>query len=162
MNKVILCGHLGADPELRSTTSGTAVCNLRIATNSRIKGPDGEWTDHTEWHSVVVWQAQAETCAKYLSKGRQVLIDGRLQTRPWTDRDGNERQKTEVVAERVEFVGQRDSGDEAAPSGRGGRQGGEDRSRQQDSRQGGQRGGSGYRGSYGGHGDGGGKNDIPF
>ena len=161
VNRVHLVGNLGADPESRTTGNGTVVANLRLATSSRRKDGD-EWVEHTEWHRVVCFGRTAESVCSYLTKGRQVYVEGELRTNKWTDRDGNERHKTEVVADRVEFVGQRDSGDEAAPSGRGGRQGGEDRSRQQDSRQGGQRGGSGYRGSYGGHGDAGGKDDIPF
>jgi len=140
MNRVTLCGHLGADPELRQTSKGTSVCNMRIATNSRVKDPDGEWTDHTEWHNVVAWSGQADSCAQYLTKGRQVLIEGRLQTRPWTDRDGNERQKTEVVADRVHFVGGRgDAGRGDAGRGDDNRQGNRQQVR--------------HRGGYGGHGD---------
>jgi len=105
VNKVILIGNLGADPELRYTSGGTPVADLRIATNRKFKSRDGEWQEETEWHRVVVWSRQAETCNEYLSKGRTVYIEGRLQTRQWEDKSGNKRYTTEVVAERVQFLG---------------------------------------------------------
>lgn len=100
LNRVIVMGNLGQDPELRHTQGGTAVCNLSIATTER-RGEE----QITEWHSIVVWGKTAEACAKYLSKGRGALVEGRLQTRSWEDRDGQKRYKTEIVAESVQFVG---------------------------------------------------------
>ncbi len=108
VNKVILLGNLGADPELRFTPSKFPICNLRIATNERRKSPEGEWVDQTEWHAVVVLGKQAENCAQYLAKGRQVFIEGRLQTRKWQDQEGKDRYKTEIVANSVQFIGGRD------------------------------------------------------
>lgn len=106
VNKVILVGRLGQDPELRHTTSGKAVCNLRLATGDE---------DKTEWHNVVVWEKPAENCAKYLSKGRQVYVEGRLQTRKYEDKAGVERKATDVVAYSVQFLGGKGDG----PSGEG-------------------------------------------
>ncbi len=110
VNKVILIGNLGADPEMRSTGSGMAVCNLRVATSTRRKDRDGNWTDHTEWHNVVVFGRTAENINQYCRKGKQLFIEGRLQTRKWQDRDGNDRYSTEVVGENVKFLGGRDGG----------------------------------------------------
>lgn len=111
VNKVILIGNLGADPELRYTPGGTAVADLRIATNRRYKTRDGDWQEETEWHSVVVWSKQAESCKEYLSKGRTVYIEGRLQTRSWDDqKSGQKRYKTEIVADTVQFLGGKGGG----------------------------------------------------
>jgi single-strand DNA-binding protein len=111
VNKVILIGNLGADPELRYTPGGTAVVDLRIATNRRYKTRDGDWQEETEWHSVVVWSKQAENCKEYLAKGRTVYIEGRLQTRSWDDqKSGQKRYKTEVVADTVQFLGGKGGG----------------------------------------------------
>jgi single-strand DNA-binding protein len=107
VNKVLILGNLGADPDLRYTPSQVPVCNLRIATNERRRNAQGEWDDHTEWHSVVAFNKQAENCNQYLSKGRQVFVEGRLQTRKWQDKDGNDRYSTEIVAANVQFVGGR-------------------------------------------------------
>ena len=107
LNKVLILGNLGADPELRVTQSQTPVCTLRVATTDRRKDQSGEWVEHTEWHSVVVWGKQAENCNTYLKKGRQVFVEGRLQTRKWQDQTGNNRYTTEVVANNVQFVGGR-------------------------------------------------------
>lgn len=103
VNKVILIGNLGADPETRETKSGSSVGNLRIATNERRK-IDGEWADHTEWHRVTVFGKTAENCEKYLSKGRQVYVEGRIQTRQWKDKEGNDKYTTEIVADQVRFL----------------------------------------------------------
>ncbi len=105
VNKVILVGNLGADPELRSTGSGTAVTSVRIATTERFKDKDGQWTDRTEWHNVVVWGRTAETLHQYAKKGKQLYVEGRLQTRKWQDKDGADRYSTEVVADVVRFLG---------------------------------------------------------
>ena len=104
LNKVILIGNLGADPEVKATGSGLSVANLRIATTEKYKD-----VEKTEWHRVVVFGKQAETCKEYLSKGRQVYIEGRIQTRQWDDKDGNKRYTTEVIANRVLFLGSRQS-----------------------------------------------------
>lgn len=109
VNKVILVGRLGQDPELNYTNSGTAVCNMRMATGDSYTNRDGERVDTTEWHDVVAWGSLGETCGEYLEKGRQVYVEGSLQTRSWEDRDGNTRYSTEVKARDVVFL----SGDEA-------------------------------------------------
>ena len=105
VNKAILLGNLGRDPELRHTASGKAVATLRLATNEQWTDQSGERQERTEWHSVVVWGRQAENCSQYLKKGRSVYVEGRLQTRKWQDKDGNDRYSTEVVADRVQFIG---------------------------------------------------------
>lgn len=110
VNKVILLGNLGADPELRHTASGTPVANMRLATSRRWNNKDGEWQEETQWHSVVAWGKTGELCCQYLSKGRKVYIEGRLQTRKWQDKDwqdkdGRDRYSTEVVADKVVFLG---------------------------------------------------------
>ncbi len=108
MNKVFLMGNLGQKPELRhSKTSGAAVLNLRMATNRRVKDGDGEWHDEADWHSVVVFGRRAEGLAKVLDKGSKILVEGRLQTRQWEDKQGNNRYTTEVIAWEVEFAGGR-------------------------------------------------------
>lgn len=109
VNKVILIGNLGQDPELRYTGSGTAVCNLSIATNETYKDRDGNLVEKTEWHRVVTWDRLAEICGEYLSKGRQVYIEGSLQTRSWEDQDGNTRYTTEIKAREMQMLGNRDS-----------------------------------------------------
>ena len=136
VNKAILIGNLGQDPELRSTASGTSVCTLRVATTDRRKDRDGNWSDFTEWHSVVVFGKQAENASRYLAKGRQVYVEGRIQTRKWQDRNGNDRYSTEIVCDNLRFLssgagggGRREGG------GGGGREGG---------------GGGGYSGGGGG------------
>ena len=103
VNKVILVGNLGADPEVRETNGGSHVANLRMATTHRAKVGD-EWGEQTEWHTVTVFGRQAELCGKYLSKGRQLYIEGRIQTRKWQDKEGNNRYSTEVVANDVKFL----------------------------------------------------------
>lgn len=105
VNKVILIGNLGADPELRSTGGGTSVCSLRVATTEKRKDKDGNWTEQTEWHAVVVWGKQAESVHQYCKKGKQLYIEGRLQTRKWQDKEGKDQYSTEVVAENVRFLG---------------------------------------------------------
>jgi len=107
VNKAILIGNLGADPEARYTQSGQAVTNFRIATSERWTGRDGQQQERTEWHRIVTFGKLAETCRDYLSKGRQVYVEGRIQTRQWEDRDGNKRYTTEIVAQTVRFLGGR-------------------------------------------------------
>lgn len=104
VNRVFLIGRLGADPELRHTKGGTAVVNLRMATNFRRKNGD-EWEEQTEWHDVTVWGRTAENVEKFCTKGKQIFVEGRLQTREWEDREGNPRRVTEIVAETVRFLG---------------------------------------------------------
>jgi single-strand DNA-binding protein len=98
VNKVILVGNLGRDPEVRYTTSGTAVANFTMATTDRWNDQSGERKERTEWHRIVVWAKQAEIVGEYLRKGRQVYVEGSLQTREWTDREGNKRYTPEVRA----------------------------------------------------------------
>jgi len=105
VNKVILIGNLGRDPETRYTQGGTPVSNFTMATTERWTDPSGEKKERTEWHRIVVWGKQAEIASQYLRKGRQVYIEGSLQTREWTDRDGNKRQTTEVRAQRLQLLG---------------------------------------------------------
>ena len=107
MNKVILSGRLGADPEVRTAASGTAVAKLRLATNGRQKNADGGWEKTTEWHNVVAFGKTAEMLDQYAPKGKELVIEGRLQTRSYEDRDGNKRYSTEVIVENVELVGPR-------------------------------------------------------
>jgi len=158
VNKVIILGNLGADPEMKYTANGTAVCNLRIATSEAFKGQDGNWQERTEWHRVVVYGKSAENCGQYLSKGRQVYIEGRLQTRSWDDQSGQKRWMTEIVAREVQFLGGGQQGGQGGGyGGQGGQQGGQ---------------GGGYGGGYGqqqgGHPDDGfggpppSDDDIPF
>ena len=105
VNLVILVGHLGADPELRQTGGGTPVCNLRIATSKRFKDRDNQPQEKTEWHRVVTWGSLAENCQQYLSRGRQVYVEGEIETREWTDKDGTKRYATEIRASQVVFLG---------------------------------------------------------
>ncbi|MBW1714032.1 MAG: single-stranded DNA-binding protein, partial [Deltaproteobacteria bacterium] len=97
INKVILIGNLGADPEMRYTAGGTPVANFRLATSERFKDASGEWQERTEWHRVVFFGRTAEVCGEYLTKGRQVYVEGRLQTRSWEDKEGQTRYTTEIV-----------------------------------------------------------------
>ena len=108
VNKVILIGNLGRDPDLRYTTSGTAVANFTMATSDRWTDPSGEKKERTEWHRIVVWGKQAEICGEYLRKGKQVYVEGSLQTREWTDREGQKRYTTEVRAQRFQMLGRAD------------------------------------------------------
>jgi single-strand DNA-binding protein len=105
VNKAIILGNLGRDPELRHTPAGKAVCTLRIATNEVWTDQSGERQERTEWHTAVVWGRQAENCNQYLKKGRTVYIEGRLSTRKWQDKEGKDRYSTEIVADRVQFIG---------------------------------------------------------
>ena len=107
VNKVILLGRLGADPEIRYTQSGQPVGSLRIATSENWNDREGNRQERTEWHNITVWGKQAETCGQYLAKGRQVYIEGRLQSREYTDRDNIQRRAWEVVANKVVFIGGR-------------------------------------------------------
>ena len=110
VNKVILIGNLGADPDLRHTPSGTAVSNLRLATTEVFSNREGEKNKRTEWHRVVAFGRLAEICNQYLKKGRQVYIEGRLQTREWEDQKGDKRYTTEIVATNMMMLGSRGEG----------------------------------------------------
>ena len=143
INKVILIGNLGADPELKYTASGTPVCTFRLATNESFKDREGNQQERTEWHRIVAWAKLGEIAAQYLSKGRQVYIEGSIRTRSWEDQSGERKYMTEIVARDIQFLG-------------GQAQGG---------------GGGGYGGGSGGGGGGGGNDfggppppddDIPF
>lgn len=106
VNKVMLIGNLGRDPEVRHTNNGGKVTSLNIATTERRSQPDGTWADHTEWHRVVVFGKQAETAERFLSKGRQVYIEGKLRTSKYQDKTtGQDRYSTEVIADQVRFLG---------------------------------------------------------
>jgi single-strand DNA-binding protein len=113
INRVVLVGNLTRDPEMKHLPSGTALCSLRIAVNTRRKDESGQWTDKPNYFDVSVWGNQGESCAQYLSKGRPVAIDGRLEWREWEATDGSgKRQAVEIVADNVQFLGSRgDSGD---------------------------------------------------
>jgi single-strand DNA-binding protein len=122
INRVILTGNLTRDPELRNLPSGTAVCSLRVAVNTRRKdGSTGEWVDKPNYFDVTVWGAQGENCAQYLQKGRPVAVDGRLEWREWEDKQGNKRQSVDIIADSVQFLGSREGGENG---GRGGENGG--------------------------------------
>jgi len=110
VNKVILVGHLGADPDMRYTPSGQGVCELRLATSESWNDKNGQRQERTEWHRIVVWGRTAENCGQDLDKGRQVYIEGRLQTREWQDKEGQKRQTTEIVANTVQFLGGKGGG----------------------------------------------------
>ena len=124
INRVVLVGNLTRDPELRHTPSGTAVCSLRLAVNTRRKDQSGQWVEKPNYFDVTVWAQQGENCAQYLSKGRPVAVDGRLEWREWDAQDGTKRQAVEVVADSVQFLGSREGGGELGgnqyiPSGAG-------------------------------------------
>jgi len=120
INRVVLVGNLTRDPELRHTPSGMAVCNLRLAVNSRKKDETGNWVDKPNYFDVTVWGSQGENCAQYLSKGRPVAIDGRLEWREWETPEGAKRQAVDVVADNVQFLGGRGDGEGGGGGGGGG------------------------------------------
>jgi single-strand DNA-binding protein len=119
VNKVILIGNLGVDPEIRYTSQGNVpVANLRLATSDRWQDKSsGEWQERTEWHRVVAWRHLAERAERFLQKGKQVYVEGRLETRKWQDRDGNDRYTTEVIARDLMILGRRDENEAAGGSG---------------------------------------------
>ncbi len=122
INKVILIGNLGADPEMKYTAGGTAICKFRLATTEVFKDRDGNQQERTEWHRVVAWAKLAEICGQYLSKGKQVYVEGSLRTSSWDDQDGNKRYTTEINARDVQFL----SGGAGGGSSSGGSGGGDD------------------------------------
>ena len=107
INKVILVGNVGRDPEIRSTQSGTQVANFSLATNERRRDANGEWTDHTEWHRIVVWGRMVGVVEQYVQKGRQPYIEGVLRTRDWEQKDGQKRQSTEIHVRELKLLGGR-------------------------------------------------------
>ena len=122
VNKVILVGNLGRDPEMKYTAGGTALCKFSLATTEVFSDKEGKQQERTEWHNVVAWGKLAEICGQYLSKGRQVYVEGGLRTRSWDDQNGNKRYTTEINAREVQFLG----GGPAASGGGGTGAGGED------------------------------------
>src|SRR5512135_2270371 len=104
VNKVILVGHLGADPEMRYTADGTAVCNFRIATTERFKDRQGNMQERTEWHKIVAWRKLAETCGQYLSKGKQVYVEGKIRNETW-EKDGTKQYSYKIEADTIRFLG---------------------------------------------------------
>lgn len=141
LNKVMLIGNLGQDPELRYSQGGGAILRLRLATTERYVTKGGEKQERTEWHTAVMFGTRAEALNKYLTKGQTVYIEGRLQTRQWEDKDGNKRSTTEVIANELLFLGGGRGGGGGRPAGGGEPEGG---------------GGGGYSGGGGGAGGGGG------
>ena len=139
VNKVILIGNLGADPELRQTTGGKSVCDIRMATSEKWKDKQGEAQEKTEWHRVIFWGKPAEIINQYCTKGQKLYIEGRIQTRTWDDKEGNKRYTTEIVGHDFMFLGTKGDG--------GG---------------GGQTSGQGGGGSYGGGGEVPPNDDLPF
>jgi len=105
INKVILVGHLGKDPELRYTPTGTPVATFSLATSEKFKDRDGQPQERTEWHNIVAWRGLAEICDKYLHKGKQVYIEGKITTRKYQDRDGQDRYITEIIADQMQMLG---------------------------------------------------------
>ena len=123
INKVILIGNLGADPEIRYTQSGAPVATFRIATTERWKGQDGQTQEQTEWHNIVAWRGLAQICGEHLAKGSRVYIEGKLQTRKWQDKNGNDRYSTEIIAREMKMLSPRSTtgsgGGEYSGSGMG-------------------------------------------
>lgn len=107
LNKVMIIGNLGGEPEMKYTANGDAVTTFSVAANESWTGKDGDKQERTEWFSVVAWKRLAETCAQYLEKGRSVYVEGRLQTRSWEGQDGKKNYRTEVIADQVRFLGER-------------------------------------------------------
>ena len=174
INKVILVGNLGRDPEVKTSQGGGSVCRLSVATTERQKDRDGNWEDHTEWHTVVCFGNTADNVGRFLKKGRQVYVEGKLRTNKWKDKDGNDRYTTEVVAFDVKFLGGGGQGEggndrQRDDSDRGNRRSEPDRGRDASKGSSGRAGGGSASsqggGSYGGGASSGSYNtddDIPF
>jgi single-strand DNA-binding protein len=107
LNKAMIIGNLGKDPEIRSTTSGQSVATFSLATGEKFKNKSGEWDERTEWHNVVLWGKLAEIAGQYLAKGKTVYIEGRIQTRKWQDKDGRDRYTTEIVGDKMQMLSSR-------------------------------------------------------
>jgi single-strand DNA-binding protein len=169
VNKVILIGNLGANPELRYTNSGTAVASLRVATSRRRKDQaSGQYIEETEWHSVVAWAKTAEFCGNYLSKGSKIYVEGRLQTRKWQDKNGNDRYTTEIISENLQNLTPRSSGGGGGDNKGGGFHDAASSEGPFEGGSGGDKGGfgggsGGFGGGFGGDsGDSGTGDDVPF
>jgi single-strand DNA-binding protein len=117
INKIILVGNLGKDPELRQTASGTSVASFSLATSEKFKDKNGTMQERTEWHNIVAWGNLAEICGKYLHKGKQIYCEGRIQNRSYDDRDGNKRYITEIVINNMQMTGSRSDGDRIGQAG---------------------------------------------
>ncbi len=115
VNKVILVGNLGADPEIMTLESGVKMARISVATNEVYRDKDGERQEKTEWHRVVLWRNKAELAEKYLSKGRQVYVEGRLRNRQYQDKEGNQRYTTEILCDVINFLGGREGGEQQTP-----------------------------------------------
>ncbi len=115
INKVILVGNLGKDPELRYTPNGTAVASFSLATSSRWKDSSGEFQEKTEWHRIIAWGRQAEVCNEYLKKGSQVYVEGRIQYRSFDDKDGNKKFVTEIIVGVMQMLGRKETGPQSPP-----------------------------------------------
>ncbi|HXE97596.1 MAG TPA: single-stranded DNA-binding protein [Dongiaceae bacterium] len=123
LNKVMLIGNLGKDPEVRFTASGQAVASFSLATSEKFKGKTGEWEERTEWHNITLWGKLAEISGEYLSKGKTIYVEGRLQTRKWQDKSGNDRYTTEIVGDKMQMLspkGERSGGDTSSSPKTGG------------------------------------------
>ncbi|MDD2851631.1 MAG: single-stranded DNA-binding protein [Desulfuromonadaceae bacterium] len=119
LNKVMLIGNLGKDPEVRFTSSGQAVASFSLATSEKFKGKNGEWEERTEWHNITLWGKLAEIAGEYLTKGKTIFLEGRLQTRKWQDKSGNDRYTTDVVGDKMQMLspkGERSGSDASASS----------------------------------------------
>ena len=143
LNKVILVGHLGQDPKISYAQSGLPIANMRLATSERIRDKDGQFTERTDWHTIVTFDKQADFCGKYLAKGSLIMVEGRLQTRKWQDKEGQDRYSTEVVAQRVQALGPRPGGSQGGQGSEGGGYAPRPQNAQQGNQQGGQQGGYG-------------------
>ena len=121
LNKVMIIGNLGKDPEMRFTANGSSVATFSVAVSRQVPSGDGERREETEWFSVVAWNKLAELCNQYLQKGRKVYVEGRLQTRSWDAQDGTKKYRTEVIAQEVQFLDSRDAVGAGAGVGRGSR-----------------------------------------
>ena len=115
VNKVILVGNLGSDPQIRYTPQGTAVANFSVATTEKFTNKNGERESRTEWHRIVAWSKLAEICSEYLKKGKQVYIEGRIQTRQWDDKEGKKRSTTEIIANNMVMLGRAGDAGDVAP-----------------------------------------------
>lgn len=116
VNKVILIGRLGKDPEVRKINATTSVCNFPLATNESYKNQDGSYTEQTEWHNIVMWRGVAERAERILKKGNSIFVEGKLKTRSWEDKDGNKRYTTEIVVENFQLLEKRESGNSGQPA----------------------------------------------
>ena len=123
LNKVMLIGNLGKDPEVRFTASGQAVASFSLATSEKFKGKSGEWEERTEWHNITLWGKLAEIAGEYLSKGKTIYVEGRLQTRKWQDKSGNDRYTTDIVGDKMQMLspkGERSGGGDSSSASKSG------------------------------------------